>query len=66
MLTFIFAALTQGWFSTLSFCFLMKPGVYCEAKRQNKLEKKTSLRILPVEQQNRKKFSLASLAYHDR
>ena len=40
MLTVDFAALTQGLVSTLSFCFLMKLGVYCQMKRQNKLEKK--------------------------
>ena len=33
-----FAALTQGWFSALSSVFLMKPGVHCQAKRQNKFE----------------------------
>ena len=27
------------------FCFLFKPGVYCQAKYQNKLEKKTPLHI---------------------
>ena len=59
VLTVIFAALTQDRFSTLSSVFLMKPGVHCQTKRQNKLEKKTPLRILPVEQQNRKKFSPA-------
>ena len=57
LLTVIFAALTQGRFSTLSFCFLMKPGVYCQAKRENKLEK-TSLRILPVEHKHKKKLAL--------
>ena len=29
-----FVALTQGRFFRPEFCFLMKPGVYCQAKRQ--------------------------------
>ena len=40
-----FADLTQGWFSILSSVSLMKPDVFCPAKRQLKLEKETSLRI---------------------
>ena len=45
LLTVIFAALAQGWFSTQSSVFLMKPDVCCPAKRQNILEKKTSFHI---------------------
>ena len=30
----LFAALTQGRFFQPDICFLMKPGVYCQAKRQ--------------------------------
>ena len=37
-----------------------------QAKRQNKLKEKCLILFLPVEQQNRKKFSLDSLAYHAR
>ena len=29
---------SEGWFSALSSVFLMKPGVHCQAKRQNKFE----------------------------
>ena len=53
--TIIFAALTQGCFSTLSSVLLMKPSVYCQAKRQNKLEKKHLSIFLPEEQKKKKK-----------
>ena len=63
--SYIFAALTQGWFFRPEFCFLMKPGVHCQAKRQNKFE---NIHLFIIYRQNTKqrKFSLASLAYHAR
>ena len=45
VLTVILASFTQVWFPILNSVFLVKLGVYCLAKRQNKLEKKSSLRI---------------------
>ena len=56
VLTVIFAALTRGGFQPAVSVFLMKPGVYCQAKRQNKLEKKHFSVFLPGEQQNKKVF----------
>ena len=35
-----FAAFIQGCFYILSFCFFLKPGVDCQAKRQNKIGEK--------------------------
>ena len=63
LFTVIFAVFTQGWFSTLSCVFLMKPGVYCQTKRQNKLEKKNLYVFLP-EKQNRKNCSYFLELFH--
>ena len=46
------------------FCFLLKPGVYCQAKRQNKLEKKHLSVFFPEEQQNRKKVLAYPMEKH--
>ena len=54
-----FAALTQGWFSALSSVFLMKPGVHCQAKRQNKFE---NIHLSEIYRQNTKQRKLLGLS----
>ena len=56
MFTVIFAALTQGWFCTLSSIFLMKPESIAKRNVKINWKKKQHLSVfLPKKQQNRKK-----------
>ena len=58
---YIFCCSHSGLVFRPEFCFLMKPGVHCQAKRQNKFE---NIHLSEIYRQNTKqrKFSLTSLA----